>query len=298
MSTTVTYKGNTITTVNNETRTLLTQDKWVEDDIVITDESRGGGVDTETDPVFLASPAAFITQSDIINWNTKSNFSGNYNDLTNKPTIPAAQVSSDWNATSGIAQILHKPTLSDVATSGNYEDLTNKPNIPTAVSDLNNDRGFITTEIDPVFSVSPAAGITSNDITSWNNKSDFSGSYNDLTDKPTIAGQVNSDWNANSGVAKILNKPTLAYVAMSGNYNDLTNKPMLDTSLSTASTRAVENQAISIALEGKASKQYVDTAISNIPSPMVFKGSLGTSGTITALPSADATNTGFTYKVI
>ena len=38
-------------------------------------------------------------------------FSGNYNDLTNKPTIPAAQVNSDWNATSGVAKILNKPTI-------------------------------------------------------------------------------------------------------------------------------------------------------------------------------------------
>ncbi len=37
--------------------------------------------------------------------------SGNYNDLSNKPTIPAAQVNADWNATSGKAQILNKPTI-------------------------------------------------------------------------------------------------------------------------------------------------------------------------------------------
>jgi hypothetical protein len=37
--------------------------------------------------------------------------SGDYNDLTNLPTIPAAQVNSDWNAVSGVAQILNKPTL-------------------------------------------------------------------------------------------------------------------------------------------------------------------------------------------
>lgn len=39
--------------------------------------------------------------------------SGSYNDLTNKPTIPAAQVNSDWNASSGVAQILNKPTIPD-----------------------------------------------------------------------------------------------------------------------------------------------------------------------------------------
>lgn len=39
---------------------------------------------------------------------------GSYNDLTNKPTIPAAQVNSDWNANSGVAEILNKPTIPTV----------------------------------------------------------------------------------------------------------------------------------------------------------------------------------------
>ena len=37
--------------------------------------------------------------------------SGSYSDLLNKPTIPAAQINSDWNATSGLAVILNKPTI-------------------------------------------------------------------------------------------------------------------------------------------------------------------------------------------
>ena len=37
--------------------------------------------------------------------------SGNYDDLLNKPTIPDAQVNSDWNASSGISQILNKPNM-------------------------------------------------------------------------------------------------------------------------------------------------------------------------------------------
>lgn len=36
MSTTVNYKGNTITTLSNQTKTLQTAGKWLEDDIVIT----------------------------------------------------------------------------------------------------------------------------------------------------------------------------------------------------------------------------------------------------------------------
>ena len=39
---------------------------------------------------------------------------GDYDDLLNKPTIPAAQVNSDWNAVSGVAEILNKPTIPTV----------------------------------------------------------------------------------------------------------------------------------------------------------------------------------------
>ena len=47
-----------------------------------------------------------------------------------------------------------------------------------------------------------------------------------------------------------------------------------------------------------ATTSYVDIAIENIPDPMIFKGSLGTGGTITSLPSVSTSNIGFTYKVI
>ena len=40
-----------------------------------------------------------------------NNFSGSYNDLTGKPTIPAAQVNSDWNAVGTVAEILNKPIV-------------------------------------------------------------------------------------------------------------------------------------------------------------------------------------------
>ena len=56
--------------------------------------------------------------------------SGSYNDLSNKPTIPAAQQQVNWNATSGITSIANKPNLAVVATSGSYNDLSNKPTIP------------------------------------------------------------------------------------------------------------------------------------------------------------------------
>ena len=35
-----------------------------------------------------------------------------YNDLSGRPIIPAAQVQSDWTAESGVSSILNKPNLS------------------------------------------------------------------------------------------------------------------------------------------------------------------------------------------
>ena len=45
MSTTVTYKGQTLTTVENQTKTLNTAGTWVEGDFTLTDVSGGGSVD-------------------------------------------------------------------------------------------------------------------------------------------------------------------------------------------------------------------------------------------------------------
>ena len=44
MSTTVTYKGSTLTTVDNQTRTLKTAGKYMEGDVVLTDVTSSGGV--------------------------------------------------------------------------------------------------------------------------------------------------------------------------------------------------------------------------------------------------------------
>ena len=125
--------------------------------------------------------------------------SGSYNDLNNKP---AAQVSSDWNASSGVAQILNKPTIpasqvsSDWNASSGVAQILNKPTIP-------------------------AAQIQSD----WNQATTTSLDY--IKNKPTIpTAQVNSDWNATSGLSQILNKPTLATVATSGSYTDLSNTPV------------------------------------------------------------------------
>lgn len=119
------------------------------------------------------------------------------------------------------------------------------------------------------------------------------GSYNDLTDKPTIPTQVNSDWNASSGVAQILNKPTLATVATSGSYNDLTDKPVIpsgvtvDQTLDTSSTNAIANSAVATALNSKADS----SALSDYATTTAMNTALaGKQDTLTAGTNITITN--------
>ena len=239
---------------------------------------------------------------------------GDYNDLTNKPTIPTqlsqlnnnvgyitasdipAQQNADWNATSGAAQILHKPNLAPVATSGNYNDLTNQPTnadfgqgiVRNKVNNLSGETditvNFSTYELvnggvvslvftravpagatlninnkgaKPIYyheAALPAGLIKANDrclfmyngpgeryyllaIDRWgadlNNipttTSQLTNDAGFITSSQVSAAQVNADWNATSGAAKILNKPNLSAVATSGDYNDLNNTPTIPT---------------------------------------------------------------------
>ena len=157
-------------------------------------------------------------------WNQSDSSADDY--IKNKPTIPAAQVNSDWNAASGVAQILNKPNLATVATTGNYSDLNGTPTIPAA----------------PVQS-------------DWNESDNTSLAY--IQNKPTIpAAQVNSDWNAASGVSQILNKPSLATVATTGNYSDLNGTP----SIPAAPVQSDWNEADSGSLAYIANKPTIPAA--------------------------------------
>ena len=84
----------------------------------------------------------------------------------------------------------------------------------------------------------------------------FSGSYNDLTNKPTLFSGSYND---------LTNKPSL----FSGNYNDLTNKPTIPTV--PVNISAFTNDAGYLtshqSLTGYATESYVDNAIANIELP-------------------------------
>ena len=94
-----------------------------------------------------------------------------YEELTNKPQINSVELNGN-------------KTLDELGVQAKG-DYALKNEIPKNVSQLNNDAGYIDKEVDPTVPTW-VKGITEENITSWNNKSNFSGSYNDLTNKPTI----------------------------------------------------------------------------------------------------------------
>jgi hypothetical protein len=133
-------------------------------------------------PILGGSGAAQVNAD----WNATSGVA----QILNKPSIPAAQQPPDWNASTGVTRILNKPALF----SGAYADLTGKP----------------------VLFSGAYADLTGKPVL-------FSGAYADLTGKPTIpAAQVQSDWNATAGLGVILNKPTIPTVKRTETYTGST----------------------------------------------------------------------------
>ena len=186
-----------------------------------------------------------VTAAQKAAWNAKSDFSGSYEDLTNKPTIPEAYVHPTTHPASMVTG------LADVATSGSYNDLSNKPTIPTVPTSLPANGGNADTvdnkhasdfataththsyndlsnkpTIPTVPASLPANGGNADTVDN-KHASDFATathahSYNDLSDKPTIPSAYTHP--ATHPASMITG---LAKVATSGSYNDLTNKPTI-----------------------------------------------------------------------
>ena len=130
-------------------------------------------------------------------------FDGNYSSLTNRPTIPAAQVNSDWNATSGVAVILNKPSvppLPSVTTaaasgggtlaynSGNGQftfapaDLSNASNWDTAYGwGDHSAAGYLTAEADTLASVRARDANTGGNIQFGDNQFAVFGTSGDMS---------------------------------------------------------------------------------------------------------------------
>lgn len=169
-----------------------------------------------------------------------------------------AQVNSDWTATSGVAEILHKPTEKTLAAGSNVtiteandtvtisaadttysagtgidittgvisadttvlatqSDLSNKQDTLTAGTNISITNNTISAT-DTTYSAGTGLTLTGTTFSNSDplpaHTSSESGkvlsvdSSGDTVWSTPAASQVNSDWNATSGVAEILNKPT------------------------------------------------------------------------------------------
>lgn len=206
----------------NNTNNLKLQMKTT-DNITMKFSDYQGSLE-EHDPIYSKSPASTITFEDIYSWNHKSDFSGNYNDLSNKPVLSIYATKSSVNEllstkvdkVEGMGLSQNSFTTEEknkLASLENYDDteivaeLATKASIsdiPTKVSELDNDSGFITKDVDDLTyyptndAVNAAIGgkqnvidaahkldadlvddtnstnkfVTSSDITTWNGKQD------------------------------------------------------------------------------------------------------------------------------
>lgn len=115
---------------------------------------------------------------------------------------------------------------------------------------------------------------------------------------PTPTGQVQADWTeADSTAASyIQNKPTLATVATTGSYTDLSNRPTLGTAAAKGVDTSISSGSTSTNLPTTAAVVNYVSAEIGAADAMRFKGTIGTGGTVTALPSTH--QIGDTYRVI
>jgi hypothetical protein len=159
-------------------------------------DSITGGI-KEKEPAFNSSVAKSITVADTTNWSNKL---------------------SSYTET--------EPTFnSSVAKTITASDTINWNNKLSSY-----------TETDPIFNASVAKNITAADTINWNAKSNFSGSYSDLTGTPTLAivattgsytDLLNQPTLFNGEYSSLTGIPTFATVATSGSYTDLSNKPTI-----------------------------------------------------------------------
>ena len=218
----------------------------------------------------ISKSGSTITLSD--NGGSVTVFDGDYTSLTNTPTIPTqtsqltnnsgfltSEVDGDSsNELQTISKSGSTITLSDNGGSvtvfdGDYANLTNTPSIPTLTSDLTNDSGFLTSEVDGDNSNElQTISKTGSTITLSDNGGSvtvFDGDYTNLTNTPSIptltsdltndSGFLTSEVDGDSSnelqtISKAGSTITLSdnggsVTVFNGDYANLTNTPSIPT---------------------------------------------------------------------
>ena len=219
-------------------------------------------------------------------------FSGNYNDLLNRPTVPSktSELTNDSSFTTSTqlatkADKIHTHNYNDLEDkptlfSGAYKDLTEKPTIPTKISELINDSNFVDST---VLSTKANAVHTHNYDDLTNKPVLFSGTYADLTGKPTIptkTSELTNDSNFatvtlldskadkvhNHSYTELDDLPTL----FSGDYKDLIGTPVIPSKTSELTNDS--NFATTDLVNTKANKTHSHSYLDLEDLPNLFSG--------------------------
>jgi hypothetical protein len=177
----------------------------------------------------------FATMADVgggqvnSDWNAVSGVA----EILNKPTIPAAQVNSDWNAVSGVAEILNKPTITSgtvtsVATAGLISGgtITSSGTITTSMN-TNKLVGRFTASSGVMEEITIGSGLTLTGAGTLNNTATptplgYYGAFQDVTDQ--FAAVINTGYPMLLGVTDLSNQVTVVSgsrvtIANTGIYN-------------------------------------------------------------------------------
>lgn len=219
----------------------------------------------------------------------KGLFSGSYNDLTNKPTIPSASTtvpSADttngaYGSGTTYARANHQHPKSSLYAEASHNhttsDITDFPTIPTKTSELTNDSNFLT-------------------------------SHQDITDKENASNKVKSTSGWSSTItddhypSEKLVKSSLDNKVdkengkglFSGSYGDLSNKPSYTATVTSSTTGAYKMGSINISgssvdIYGKDTHQSLTDYIQKTSTDT---GYLKSNGDIASLPTASTSGSG------
>ena len=162
-------------------------------------------------------------------WNAVSGVA----EILNKPTIPAAQVNSDWNAVSGVAEILNKPTIpsgtvTSVATTGLISGgtITSSGTITTSMN-TNKLVGRFTAGTGVMEEITIGSGLTLTGAGTLNNTATptplgYYGAFQDVTNQTAAA--INTGYPMKLGITDLSNQVTVVSnsrvtIANTGIYN-------------------------------------------------------------------------------
>lgn len=225
-----------------------------------------GYLTSETDPVFSASPAHNITNSDISNWNSKTSNIGTVtgvkmNGTTKNPTNGIVNLGTVITDTSDKQDVLVSGTniktinnqsilgsgnISISSGTGGEANVIEAVSFNGTVAPIEDKTAIITatipTALSELTSDSTHRTVTDAQMITWNSK------------QAAISDLINIRTGASLG-ASAVQPSDLATVATSGSYNDLSNKPTIPTALADLSadtTHRTVTDAEKAAWNGKA----------------------------------------------